>query len=156
MKDLLNNISANTNVTSTIDDGELGELRQRFCNATKLDRSRVKKMLNALMIEIREATNNETHIGTRVSRDVVTFLNDASSQHATSVSALIRDAVVFYIKHELSKRVAPQHADEDRYKWINKDYRYENSEQLCQCAQVAPAHPKRCLNHIKSRTQRIA
>jgi len=104
--------TANTNAISTMDDIELGELRRRFCNATKSDRARVKKMLNDVMVEIREATNNETHIGTRVSRDIVTFLNDASSQYSTTPAALIRDAVTHYIQHELPKRTAPKDANE--------------------------------------------
>jgi hypothetical protein len=112
MMDIFDTTTANTNAITSMDDAEIADLRLRFCNATKSDRARVKKMLNDVMVEIREATNNETHIGTRVSRDIVTFLNDASSQYSTTPAALIRDAVTHYIQHELPKRTAPKDANE--------------------------------------------
>jgi len=111
MTHLFNETSANTNAITAIDDVELGELRQRFCNATKSDRKRVKKMLNEVMLDARELSNNATCVGTRVPRDVVSRLNDASATYDTTVAALLRDAVIHYIQHELPKRKAPD-ADE--------------------------------------------
>ena len=110
MKDLFNNTAIDT--VQTMDRRELETLRNRFENASRVDRFQVKKMLNEIMVTAHEATDNSTTMSTRIPRDLVTMLTSSAEIYNTTRASLLRDAVLFYVKNELPHRPTP-HRPED-------------------------------------------
>jgi len=110
MKNLFNNTVIDT--VPTMDRRELETLRNRFENASRMDRFQVKKMLSEIVVTAHAATDNSTMLGTRIPRDLVTMLTSSAELFNTTRSRLIRDAILFYVQNELPHRPTP-HRPED-------------------------------------------
>lgn len=97
----------------TLERRDLQRLKDTFQRATKTDRFLIRQELLNVMIKHGEATDNSTHLATRMTAREVQNLEHLAEVYDTTVAEIVRSAVRHYVADELSKRPKPHRTQED-------------------------------------------
>ena len=104
-----------TTTETRLSPAQLRHLRHLIRAGSKMDRYIIKKEVLAYQVSHKEATDNSTQCGTRLSTRTVTALEHIAHTHEdVTVSQLIREAVEYALSRNLYHDWHPRKEDDDQ------------------------------------------